>query len=68
MLSVVIPAFNEQEMVPAAAGQIDGILSRAGIPIKYRYSKTPASITNAVASTISSAIFRDFFTLISLLE
>lgn len=32
MLSVVIPAFNEQEMVPAAAGQIDGILSRAGIP------------------------------------
>lgn len=31
MLSVVIPAFNEQEMVPAAAGQIDGILSRAGI-------------------------------------
>jgi len=28
----VIPAFNEQEMVPAAAGQIDGILSRAGIP------------------------------------
>ena len=37
-------------------------------PDKYRYSKTPASITNAVASTISSAIFRDFFTLISLLE
>ena len=32
MLSVVIPAFNEQEMVPAAAEQIDGILSRAGIP------------------------------------
>ena len=32
MLSVVIPAFNEQEMVPAAAGQIDDILSRAGIP------------------------------------
>ena len=32
MLSVVIPAFNEQEVVPAAAGQIDGILSRAGIP------------------------------------
>ena len=32
MLSVVIPSFNEQEMVPAAAGQIDGILSRAGIP------------------------------------
>lgn len=32
MLSVVIPAFNEQEMVHAAAGQIDGILSRAGIP------------------------------------
>lgn len=32
MLSVVIPAFNEQEMVPAATGQIDGILSRAGIP------------------------------------
>ena len=32
MLSVVIPAFNEQEMVPAAAGQIAGILSRAGIP------------------------------------
>ena len=32
MLSIVIPAFNEQEMVPAAAGQIDGILSRAGIP------------------------------------
>ena len=32
MLSVVIPDFNEQEMVPAAAGQIDGILSRAGIP------------------------------------
>ena len=32
MLSVVIPAFNDQEMVPAAAGQIDGILSRAGIP------------------------------------
>ena len=32
MLSVVIPAFNEQEMIPAAAGQIDGILSRAGIP------------------------------------
>ena len=32
MLSVVIPAFIEQEMVPAAAGQIDGILSRAGIP------------------------------------
>lgn len=32
MLSVVIPAFNEQDMVPAAAGQIDGILSRAGIP------------------------------------
>lgn len=32
MLSVVIPAFNEQEMVPAAAGKIDGILSRAGIP------------------------------------
>ena len=32
MLSVLIPAFNEQEMVPAAAGQIDGILSRAGIP------------------------------------
>ena len=32
MLSVVIPASNEQEMVPAAAGQIDGILSRAGIP------------------------------------
>ena len=32
MLSVVIPAFNEQEMVPAAAGEIDGILSRAGIP------------------------------------
>lgn len=32
MLSVVIPAFNEQEMVPAAAAQIDGILSRAGIP------------------------------------
>lgn len=32
MLSVVIPAFNEQEMVPAAAGQIDGILSHAGIP------------------------------------
>lgn len=32
MLSVVIPAFNEQEMVPAAARQIDGILSRAGIP------------------------------------
>ena len=32
MLSVVTPAFNEQEMVPAAAGQIDGILSRAGIP------------------------------------
>ena len=32
MLSVVIPAFNEQEMVPAAAGQIDGLLSRAGIP------------------------------------
>ena len=32
MLSFVIPAFNEQEMVPAAAGQIDGILSRAGIP------------------------------------
>ena len=28
----MIPAFNEQEMVPAAAGQIDGILSRAGIP------------------------------------
>ena len=36
------------------------------LPIKYRYSKTPASITNAVASMISSAIFRDFFTLISL--
>ncbi len=32
MFSVVIPAFNEQEMVPAAAEQIDGILSRAGIP------------------------------------
>lgn len=32
MLSVVIPAFNEQEMVPAAAEQIYGILSRAGIP------------------------------------
>ena len=32
MLSVVIPAFNEQEMVPAAAEQIDGVLSRAGIP------------------------------------
>ena len=32
MLAVGIPAFNEQEMVPAAAGQIDGILSRAGIP------------------------------------
>ena len=32
MLSVVIPALNEQEMVPAAAEQIDGILSRAGIP------------------------------------
>lgn len=32
MLSVVIPAFNEKEMVPAAAEQIDGILSRAGIP------------------------------------
>ena len=32
MLSVVIPAFNEQEMVPAAAEQIDGVLLRAGIP------------------------------------
>lgn len=33
MLSVVIPAFNEQEMVPAAAEHIDGILSRQpGIP------------------------------------
>ena len=30
MLSVVIPAFNEQEMVPAAAGQIDGILRAPG--------------------------------------
>ena len=38
MLSVVIPAFNEQEMVPAAAGQIDGILSRAGIPHELIFS------------------------------
>ena len=37
MLSVVIPAFNEQEMVPAAAGQIDGILSRAGIPHELNF-------------------------------
>ena len=44
MLSVVIPAFNEQEMVPAAAEQIDGILSRAGIPhepVSYTHLTLP---------------------------
>ena len=31
MLSVVIPAYNEQEMVPAAAREIGAVLSAAGI-------------------------------------
>ena len=31
MLSVVIPAYNEEEMVPVAAKEIHGILSEAGI-------------------------------------
>lgn len=31
MLSVVIPAYNEEEMVPVAAKEIRGILSEAGI-------------------------------------
>lgn len=32
MLSVVIPAYNEQEMTPIAVREIDGVLCAAGIP------------------------------------
>lgn len=32
MLSVILPAYNEEKMIQKAAGTIDGILSREGIP------------------------------------
>ena len=32
MLSVVIPAFNEEKMIPVAAERIGWVLSDAGIP------------------------------------
>ena len=37
MLSVIIPAYNEEKMIPVAARTLSGILDEAGIPFELLF-------------------------------
>ena len=37
MLSVIIPAYNEEKMIPVAARTLSGILDEAGIPFEVLF-------------------------------